>query len=129
MSYTIKVEKTLMHIALAQALPRQQQCARECSLQAYRPAEGGAASQAAGCPAPGDSGARPQEHLSPGARFPRVLGASCRRSGYKFQGVPKILVIKISSCFSIILKIRIKQTRKKKKTTLANYCLLYGLFL
>ena len=48
-------------------------------------------------------------------------------SGYKFKGVPKILVIKISSYFSIILKIRIKQTRKK--TTLANSCLLSGLFL
>ena len=76
MSYTIKVEKTLMHIALAQALPHQQQCARECSLQTYRPAEGGAAARAAGHPAPGDSGARTQEHLRPRARFPRVHGAA-----------------------------------------------------
>lgn len=40
MSYTIKVEKTLMQIPLAKALPGQQQCARECSLQIYSLAEG-----------------------------------------------------------------------------------------
>ena len=57
----------------------------------------------------------------------------CRLWGHteldKFKGVPKILVIKISSYFSIILKIRLKQTRNKKKTTPANSCLLSGLFL
>lgn len=89
MSYTIKVEKTLMRIPLAKALPRQQQCARERSLQIHSLPERGEDGEPPGAEGPvGATGTPSSSWLSSGRA---VTGLDA-----KFKGAPKFLVIEIS---------------------------------